>query len=99
MERRNFIKTAGLSAAGLSLTGNRLASSVLSAKSLKRPVCVFTKCLQFLSIEDLGAVLGKIGFDGADISVRPGGHIEPKNVKTEIPNAIKMLTNMEWKPP
>lgn len=91
MQRRNFIKTTGLSAAGLSLTGVGIASTLTTEKALKRPVCVFTKCLQFLSIEDLGAVLGKIGFDGADISVRTGGHIEPKNAKTEIPNAIKIL--------
>lgn len=91
MQRRNFIKTTSLSVAGLSLAGTGRASTLMTGKALKRPVCVFTKCLQFLSLEDLGAVLGKIGFNGADISVRSGGHIEPKNVKTEIPKAIKIL--------
>jgi len=91
MERRNFIKTTGLSVAGLSLARAGRTSTLKTGKALKRPVCVFTKSLQFLSLEDLGAVLGKIGFDGADISVRTGGHIEPKNVKTEIPNVLKIL--------
>lgn len=91
MQRRNFIKTTGLSVAGISLAGTALSGTSTPGKAFKRPVCVFTKSLQFLNLEDLGAVLAKIGFDGADISVRSGGHIEPKNAKTEIPNAIKIL--------
>ncbi|MEI6142553.1 MAG: TIM barrel protein [Mariniphaga sp.] len=88
MERRNFIKTTGLATAGISLAETGLASS---AKSVKRPVCAFTKCLQFLSMEEVGQALGKTGFDGADLCVRPAGQIEPKNVKTELPQAVKTL--------
>lgn len=91
MQRRNFIKTTGLAVAGISLTETGVASSAMTGKSVKRPVCAFTKCLQFLSIDEVGQVLGKIGFDGADLLVRPGGQIEPKNVKSELPQAVKTL--------
>lgn len=91
INRRNFIRTTVLSAAGLSLAGPGLSNSLLTAKSLKRPVCAFTKCLQFLNFDQIGEVLARLEFDGADITVRPGGQIEPENVKTELPKAVKTL--------
>jgi len=39
----------------------------------------------------MGEVLATIGFDGADVPVRPGGSIEPKNVRTELPQAVRIL--------
>jgi sugar phosphate isomerase/epimerase len=91
MERRNFIKTTGLSAAGISLAGTGFASSVLSSKSVKRPICAFTKCLQFLNFDQIAEVLARLEFDGADITLRPGGQIEPENAKSELPKAVKTL--------
>jgi len=91
MERRNFIKTTGLSAAGISLAGNGMADAASTAKNLKRPLCAFTKCLQFLNFDQIAEVIARQGFDGADITVRPGGQIEPENVKTELPKAVKTL--------
>lgn len=90
MERRNFIKTSGLSAAGITLAGNGMALPA-TEKSLKRPLCAFTKCLQFLNFDQIAEVLARLGFDGADITVRPGGQIEPENVLIELPKAIKTL--------
>lgn len=91
MERRNFIKTTGLSAAAVGLAGTGLAGSVFSVNSLKRPICAFTKCLQFLNFEQNAEVLARLGFDGADITVRPDGQIEPENVRKELPKAVQIL--------
>ena len=91
MERRNFIKTTGLSAAAITLTETGMASTAVAGKSLKRPICAFTKCLQFLTFEQIAEVLNRLGFDGADITLRPGGQIEPENVKAELPKAVKTL--------
>jgi sugar phosphate isomerase/epimerase len=91
MERRNFIKTTSLSAAGISLAGTGFASSVLTASPVKHPICAFTKCLQFLNFEQIAEVLARLEFDGADITLRPGGQIEPVNAKTELPKAVKTL--------
>jgi len=54
-------------------------------------VCVFSKCLQFLNYEKLGEVVAKLGFDGADLTVRKGGHVSPENVKKDLPKAVKSL--------
>lgn len=91
MNRRNFIQTTGLSVAGISLAGTGLASSTITPAAAKRPICVFSKCLQFLSIDEMGEVLARQGFDGADMPVRPAGQIEPANAKTELPAAVKTL--------
>jgi len=91
MNRRNFIQTTGLSAAGLSLAGTGLANSILAPRAAKRPICAFTKCLQFLSFDEVGEVLSFLGFDGADITLRPGGQVEPSEVKTALPLAVKTL--------
>lgn len=91
MERRNFIKTTGLSAAGISLARTGFAGSVFSAESVKQPICAFTKCLQFLNFYQIAEVLARLGFDGADITLRPGGQIEPENTKSELPKAVKTM--------
>jgi len=91
MQRRNFIKTTGLSAAGIGLAGAALSGSTFSAKMVKRPICAFTKCLQFLSIEQSAEILSRLEFDGGDIPVRPGGQIEPENVKAELPKAVEIF--------
>jgi len=90
MERRNFISTTGLSAAGITLAGNGMAIPA-AGKSPKRPLCAFTKCLQFLNFDQIAEVLARLEFDGADITVRPDGQIEPVNVKAELPKAVKTL--------
>ncbi|MBL7971630.1 MAG: sugar phosphate isomerase/epimerase [Prolixibacteraceae bacterium] len=91
MKRRRFIQTTGLSVAGLSLSGSTWGTSEANGKTVKRPLCVFTKCLQFLTMDEMGEVLAQLGFDGADIPVRAGGQIDPSNVKTELPQAVKTL--------
>jgi L-ribulose-5-phosphate 3-epimerase len=91
MQRRTFIQTSGLSAAGISLAGSGMANVPSAPKTLKRPICAFTKCLQFLTFDQIAEVLSRTGFDGADITLRPGGQIEPENAKAELPKAVKTL--------
>lgn len=91
MERRNFIRATALSAATISLTNKGIAAASPFAEARKRPLCAFTKCLQFLNFDRIAGELARMGFDGADITVRPGGQIEPENVKTELPKAVKTL--------
>lgn len=91
MERRNFIKNSGLTAAGISLATSGMAGNAMAGKALKRPLCAFTKCLQFLNFDQIAEVLARLEFDGADITLRPGGQIEPENARTELPKAVKTL--------
>lgn len=88
ISRRNFINKTGMAVAGISLAGATQAVN-FTAPSPKHPICLFSKHLQFLGFDELSETLAKIGFDGIDLTVRKGGHIEPENVKRELPKAIK----------
>lgn len=90
MERRNFIKTTAAGATGMTLSGT-ISAAVFSSSAKKRPIHVFTKCLQFLSYDEIAEVLAEQGFDGADLTVRPNGQILPENVTTDLPKALKAL--------
>ncbi len=54
-------------------------------------VVMFSKHLQELSIEDAGRAAVDIGFDGLDLTVRPGGHVTPDGVEEALPAAVETL--------
>lgn len=57
----------------------------------KLEVCIFSKHLQFLDYKTLGEKVAEMGFDGIDLTVRAGGHVEPEKVKTDLPNAVSEI--------
>ncbi|RIJ49994.1 sugar phosphate isomerase/epimerase [Maribellus luteus] len=87
--RRNFIKATSVSTAGVAIAPELAAKLISSHKTNK--VCVFSKCLQFLNYEELGKTIAKLGFDGADLTVRKGGHVLPENVIVDLPKAVKAI--------
>lgn len=80
-------------AAGLTLTQGLTASVLSGEVKVKRPVHIFTKCLQFLDYQKMAEVVASNGFDGADLTVRPGGQVLPENVETDLPKVMKALKN------
>jgi L-ribulose-5-phosphate 3-epimerase len=90
MNRRTFIKTTSATTTGIVVLPEILAN-VTMAKGQANPICVFTKCLQFLDYHAIGEVLAEAGFDGADLAVRNGGQVLPENVKVDLPKAIKAI--------
>ena len=83
--RRDFVRLAGLS-------GLAAASTGLRAEEAPKPrpkVCTYTEQFQSLPIPELCKVFQRIGVDGLDLTVRPGGHIEPDRAKDELPKAAK----------
>jgi sugar phosphate isomerase/epimerase len=79
MNRRNFIGTLG-------------SAAVLASQSPPQPkFCVFTKHLQFLEGAALAEAIAEIGVEGADVSLRTGGHIEPARVKQDLPPLLRAL--------
>ena len=88
--RREFIKTTSAVSAG-AIISPKLFSGPAIYEAKTYPICVFTKCLQFLDYQQLGETLASIGFRGAELSVRAGGHVLPENVKTDLSRAVKTL--------
>ncbi len=52
---------------------------------------MFTKHLQELSVPDAGRAIKELGFDGVELTTRPGGHILPEEVETTLPAAVEQL--------
>ncbi len=88
--RREFIKMTSTTLAGVILKPYILEGTI-SSIAKPDPICVFTKCLQFLDYDSLGETLALVGFDGADLSVRKGGHVLPENIKVDLPKAVTAL--------
>jgi len=108
--RRNFTAklffTAGFAASGVH---SRLFANPLSAVPEKMPgsaalnndqeafkISIFSKHLQWLDYKGMAKVLSEIGFEGTDLTVRPGGHVLPERVEEDLPKAAEALA-MEGK--
>jgi len=89
--RRAFIKTTSAAATGVMVSPSLFRRGPGTEAKPFPLFCVFTKCLQFLDYERLGETIALAGFDGADLSVRKGGHVSPQHVAVELPRAFKAL--------
>ena len=47
-------------------------------------IAIFSKHLQFITGEQLAQTAAEIGFDGVDLTVRHGGHVEPARVAQDL---------------
>src|SRR5271157_2782189 len=78
--------------AGAALLGQALpAHSADDQRSAKLKVCIFSKHLQFLQGDELAKAAAEIGFDGIDLTVRKGGHVEPERVKQDLPPLVALI--------
>jgi sugar phosphate isomerase/epimerase len=51
----------------------------------------FSKHLMGLSLQELGQHLRAIGLTSIDLTVRPGGHVEPERVEDDLPRTAEIL--------
>lgn len=94
MTRRSFV--GGLAAAGATVPFTpftHLASRPAAAgpAERKRPICVFSKHLQWLEYDEMARIASEIGFDGVDLTVRPGGHVLPERAGDDLPRAVEAV--------
>ncbi len=66
-----------------------------------RPVlCAFSKHFQWTSgIPEMTEILGALGYEGVDLTVRPGGHVEPARVEEDLPKAAEIIRKAGLKLP
>src|SRR4030081_3407585 len=78
---------------GAALCASRLPARAAEEKPApgKLKVAIFSKHLQFLQGDSLAAGAAEIGFDGIDLAVRKGGHIEPERVRQELPKLVATI--------
>ncbi|RQW02148.1 sugar phosphate isomerase/epimerase [candidate division KSB1 bacterium] len=84
MNRREFI--TALAAAG---TMPPLFTRGMHAAVSTFQFNCFTKHLQWLDYDETAQVLKAAGYDGADLTVRAGGHVLPERVEEDLPIAVQ----------
>src|SRR5207245_2632751 len=59
----------------------------------RRPMqwIMFSKMLGPYLVSEMGAVVRELGFEGVDLTVRPGGHVLPESVTDGLPAAVTAL--------
>jgi sugar phosphate isomerase/epimerase len=68
-----------------------------SRRNLK--VAVFSKHLQFLEGNELAGAAAKMGFDGIDLTVRKGGHVDPARAAEDLPPLVSIIRRHELEVP
>lgn len=89
--RRDFVKHTALAAGMLPFIN--VPEMLQQHAELNAPlsVSIFSKHLQFLDCPSAASAAAEMGFAGLDLTVRPGGHVEPATVKVDLPNALKKI--------
>ncbi|MBS7611818.1 sugar phosphate isomerase/epimerase [Candidatus Bathyarchaeota archaeon] len=54
-------------------------------------IVVFAKMFQKLPLPEFASIMADIGFEGVDLTVRPGGYIAPEEVEEKLPEAIDIV--------
>lgn len=73
------------------LTGLALARLAAAEARRNLKVAIFSKHLQFLAGPDLVRAAAEIGFDGIDLTVRSGGHVEPARCAEDLPPLVSLI--------
>lgn len=60
----------------------------MSAAPAKLKIAIFSKHLQFLQGAQLAQAAAELGFNGIDLTVRKGGHVEPARVRQDLPPLV-----------
>ncbi|WP_339814465.1 sugar phosphate isomerase/epimerase family protein [uncultured Imperialibacter sp.] len=102
VSRRSFLQKAGLTGLALPLAGHQLFSNNTTSLSSPAPfistntirmhkVAVFSKALQWTELNQMADMVAESGIDGLDLTVRPGGHVEPERVKDDLPKIAEAM--------
>jgi L-ribulose-5-phosphate 3-epimerase len=86
--RRSFISKMAMAGAAVRLAGIEGSGIMDYSTKPHRTIHVFSKSLQWLDYDSLAEVLAEAGAEGIDLSVRPGGHVLPEKVESDLPAAV-----------
>jgi sugar phosphate isomerase/epimerase len=89
--RRAFAGAIGTGLAAVTVAGPVYGSIAASSSREPGKVCVFSKHLQWLDWQGLAETAAAIGFDGVDLTVRKGGHVEPERAAEDLPRAVEAI--------
>jgi sugar phosphate isomerase/epimerase len=85
LTRRDFARAG-------SLLGSAAAFQAVAQQPRAAPtICLFSKHVPEIHYSELGGVLKDLGFAGCDLTVRPGGHVEPALAPADLYRAVEAI--------
>jgi sugar phosphate isomerase/epimerase len=88
--RRKFVQNGMIY--GMALSGvHSLSTPSFNSILEKRKIYIFSKHLHWLNYNEMASFISECGFDGADITVRNDGHVEPGRVDEDLPRVVEAL--------
>jgi L-ribulose-5-phosphate 3-epimerase len=82
MTRRSFLAATAAAPLAAASAGKRFT------------FCFFSKHLPQLNYTELAKWLHDAGFDGADLTVRKGGHVAPERAPEDLPRAVEAIRSV-----
>lgn len=79
-----------MAAAGLAMPVSKaFGANLFDGQANKTPIAFFTKPLDGFEAGFMAETLAMAGINGFDLSVRPGGRVEPERIDDELPKVIE----------
>jgi sugar phosphate isomerase/epimerase len=95
MDRRQALKTLAAAAAAHLAAAQQpppQAGNPQAQNQRRTPlVIVFSQNLIQIEYPELGDIVKQMGFDGVDLTVRPGGHVEPRLANVDLVRAFEVM--------
>jgi L-ribulose-5-phosphate 3-epimerase len=92
LTRRTLIEAAGATVASAFAAAVLRADAPVAADATGKPkFCFFSKHLAGTKVDELASAVIDMGYDGIDLTVRPGGHVLPERVTDDLPRAIDAI--------
>lgn len=91
--------TNGLTRRAALITGLAALRLAAGAAGRNLKIAIFSKHLQFLEGAELARGVAEMGFDGVDLTVRAGGHVEPQRAAEDLPPLVSLLRQHELEVP
>ena len=92
LSRREFIQWSSATAlAGAVPLAAPLGAAPPARGPFRGTLCLFSKPVPQLNWRELAQAAKQAGFGGIDLTVRPGGHVLPEKVKTDLPKAVETI--------
>src|SRR5438094_5036622 len=91
LTRRHWMRVTGQAAFATAIARPAGATRQTAAPARQPVLCFFSKHLPDLNWTDLGRAVKDAGFDGVDLTVRPGGHVLPDRAAADLPRALDAI--------
>jgi len=92
VSRRKFLGTASVAILATANAGAAVPRAAAGREPYRGKLCLFSKMFQtMMDWRHLAQAVQPLGFDGLDLTVRPGGHVAPERAAEDLPKAIAII--------